>query len=108
MSGYKDKYKNVIDLETEYICMKKYSVSDNLQNAWIEAAVKYVVLEGDKSSVKTANIEMLVTKSAECKTQIVCAPSVLRCKGCGASLSLLEGKRCRYCDTEIDLEKSDW
>ncbi|MBR6297371.1 MAG: hypothetical protein IKR40_12940 [Treponema sp.] len=108
LSGYKDKYKNVIDLETEYICMKKYSVSDNLQNAWIEAAVKYVVLEGDKSSVKTANIEMLVTKSAECKTQIVCAPSVLRCKGCGASLSLLEGKRCRYCDTEIDLEKSDW
>ena len=26
----------------------------------------------------------------------------------GASLSLLEGKRCAYCGNELDLEQYDW
>ena len=108
LSGLKEKYKNVIDFETEYICMKDYSVKDNLQRARLEVAVKLVSLDGDKSSVKKENLEMLVTKSADCKTQVVCPPSLLICKGCGASLSLLEGKKCSYCGNEIDLEKHDW
>ncbi len=108
LSGLKEKYKNVIDFETEYICMKDYSVKDNLQRARLEVAVKLVLLDGDKSSVKKENLEMLVTKSADCKTQVVCPPSLLICKGCGASLSLLEGKKCSYCGNEIDLEKHDW
>lgn len=47
-------------------------------------------------------------KSADCKTQNISEPSVLKCKGCGMSLSLMDGKRCAYCDHELDFAQYDW
>lgn len=38
----------------------------------------------------------------------VCGVSVLKCKGCGSSLSLMEGKTCRYCGRNLDLKQFDW
>ena len=108
LSNYRDRYRDVIDMETIYISLKDYSVSDGLQKAEVEACVKLVTYNGSACSVSEENINMLFTKSAECKTQIVCGPSVLRCKGCGSFLSLVEGKKCSYCGESIDLEKHDW
>ena len=108
LAEFKDKYNNVIDIETEYINLKKYAIENGLQKAWVEAAVKLLVFDGTKCSFKNENVDLVLTKSAECKTQVVCPPSLLKCKSCGASMSLLEGKRCSYCETEIDLEKHDW
>ena len=108
LSGLKDGYKNVIDMQTEYISLKSYSVSNGLQNALLEAFVKLICLNGEKCTVRNEHISMLLTKSADCKTQVVCGPSVLKCKGCGTSLSLLEGKKCAYCGKDMDLEKHDW
>ncbi|MBQ7058250.1 MAG: hypothetical protein IJM83_02980 [Firmicutes bacterium] len=53
-------------------------------------------------------INLTLIKSAACKTQAVCGASVLKCRGCGASLSLMEGKRCAYCGRELDLKMYDW
>ena len=47
-------------------------------------------------------------KDASCKTQAVCGASVMRCQGCGASLSLMEGKTCSYCGRDLDLKAYDW
>ena len=30
------------------------------------------------------------------------------CLNCGASLSLMEGKTCRFCGSALDLKKYDW
>jgi rRNA maturation endonuclease Nob1 len=108
LSYLKDRYKNVIDIQTEYISLKNYSVEKGLQKARVEAEIKLVSYDGVKCSVKNETVNILFTKSSACKTQVVCAPSLLRCKGCGASLSLLEGKKCKYCGQEMDLEQHDW
>ncbi|MBO4385516.1 MAG: hypothetical protein J5817_00695, partial [Treponema sp.] len=108
LSSYREKYKGVIDMNVEYIRLKDYTVSGGLQKARVETAVKLVSYNGRKCSVEKESISMLFTKSAECKTQIVCAPAVMRCKGCGASLSFLEGKKCKFCGKEMDLENHDW
>ena len=108
LSGLQSRYKNVIDIQTDYISLRNYTVENGLQKALVEAVVKLVSLNGEKCSVSSENIKLLCTKSAECKTQIVCSPYVMKCRGCGASISLLEGKTCSYCGTEIDLEKHDW
>ncbi|MBO4705493.1 MAG: hypothetical protein J5647_07140 [Spirochaetaceae bacterium] len=104
----KDRYKDVIDLQTEHISLKNYSVEGGLQKARVDAYIKLVKYDGAKCTVKDETVSMLFTKSSECKTQVVCAPALLKCRSCGASLSLLEGKKCKYCGNEIELEKHDW
>ena len=52
-------------------------------------------------------LKITMIKDAGCKTQAVCGPSVLKCKGCGAGLSIMEGKTCKYCGRDLDL-KFDW
>lgn len=101
-------YKDVIDVQTDDIMLQDYTVSEGLQKASVQANVRLLVLDGKKCNIKNETVKMLFTKSAECKTQVVCAPSVLRCRKCGASLSLLEGKRCAYCGNELNLEQYDW
>ena len=108
LSRLQGRYKNVIDIQTDYISLRNYTVENGLQKALVEAAVKLISFNGKKCSVYNENIKLLCTKSAECKTQIICSPYVLKCRGCGASISLLEGKKCSYCGGEIDLEKYDW
>lgn len=108
LSALKDGYKNVIDMQTEYISLNDYSVSNGLQKAYLEASVKLISFDGEKCTARNEHIRMLLTKSADCKTQVVCGPSVMTCKGCGTSLSLLEGKKCAYCGRDMDLEKHDW
>ena len=51
---------------------------------------------------------MTLIKDAGCRTQAVCGASVLKCKSCGASLSLMEGKKCEYCGRDLDLAAYDW
>ena len=33
---------------------------------------------------------------------------MLQCRGCGASVSLVEGGKCKYCGNEIDYADYDW
>ncbi len=57
---------------------------------------------------RSEHLDITMIKDAGCKTQAVCGASVLKCKGCGASLSLMEGKTCRYCGRNLDLKQFDW
>ena len=58
--------------------------------------------------IKKVYFEVVLEKDEKCLTAEIFSPSVMHCQGCGASVSLLDGRFCQYCGTEIDLEKYDW
>lgn len=53
-------------------------------------------------------LKLHLVKSALCKTQAVTGPEITRCKGCGATLLLLEGKQCQYFGSHIPMFEHDW
>ena len=95
-------------MTTDYISLKNYYVKNGLQYAEVEANVTLVNFNGNKCKKSSETIKMLLTKSAACKTQVVCGPSIMRCRGCGKPMTLLEGRICRQCGTDIYLERFDW
>lgn len=101
-------YSNVIDMDLASICLDNYELGEKYQAADVRAELKLICQEGSKAKERKENVALRLKKSAQCKTQSVCGPSVLHCKGCGASLSLLEGKSCPHCGREINLINYDW
>ena len=88
--------------------MQSYETDGNLQTAAVGA--KLHILEYRKGRIRERDEKLKITmiKDAGCETQAVCSASVLRCRGCGASLSLMEGKTCKYCGRDLDLKLYDW
>lgn len=108
ISGMLGKYKNVIDVETEYINLKDYKVEAGMQKARVKASLRLVMDGGKKCRVRHEKVRMTLVKSADCKTQVVRGPRAMTCPNCGASISFLEGKKCSYCGGEMDLSRHDW
>lgn len=61
-----------------------------------------------KIQLRNEVVKLELEKAADCKSQNICEPSVFQCKGCGASLSLMDGKICAHCGNELDLKQYDW
>lgn len=74
------------------LAMQSYKADEKLQTATVVAALRLLELNEDKLKERNEELKITMIKSADCKTQAVCDASVLKCKGCGTSLSLMEGK----------------
>ena len=102
------RYQKVVDFDTESLSMKKFRTEKGMNIIDVEARLKLILLDGKKCRTKDEKIMVTMHKSADCKTQAVCGPSVMKCKGCGSSLSLLNGKACSFCGAELKLSDYDW
>jgi len=115
LSGLLSNYSSLVDLDILSMTLCRYDLKEgNIDNpdGLHEAVVRSELLLRDyyngSINERHENIEIQLIKSGRCKTQAVCAPSLMKCESCGGSLSLLEGKKCTYCGHELDLKKYDW
>lgn len=108
LSGMLSAYQNVIDVEVDFMRLDHYAVQNGLQYACVLTTLHLLSSEGNKVRKRVEKIRLEMIKSADCITQAVTGPEVIRCKGCGASLLLLEGKHCQYCGSHIPLFEHDW
>lgn len=108
MTSLIERYRNVVDVDCQSMTMESYQRDNKLQTATVNADLRLLELSGDRIKERNERLKMTMIKDAGCKTQAVCAASVLTCRGCGASLSLMEGKTCQYCGRELDLKRFDW
>lgn len=108
LSAYLPSYGAVIDIDTTSLTMDSYAVKEGQQLATVSAHLLLRELKRSKVVTRNEVVRLLLKKNESCKTQAVCAPSVLRCKSCGSSLSLMDGKTCPYCKTELDMKQHDW
>lgn len=102
------KYANVVGVDVNRMEIKRYYTDPDLQHMDVKAVLLLTRYTGKKCYTRRERIRVQLVKAASCKTQVVCAPAVLTCKGCGSSLDLLRGKRCSYCGRYIDLTQHDW
>lgn len=108
ISGYLASYCDVVDVDIMNMTLCSYDVKDGMQYASVLSKMVLRSFSNGKISEKNESIKLMLSKSASCKSQTVCGPSILTCSSCGSSLSLIEGKKCAYCGCELDLKKFDW
>lgn len=108
LSGFLGRYKDVINIETEYMGVLDYSVDETNQYILAEVCMRFLRYKENQcvSQEETWNVRLF--KSAECKTQVLCAPAMMTCQSCGAPFDLLSGKECEYCGNIIQMENYDW
>jgi len=108
LSNIKERYQNVIGIDMDCLNLRKYNKKEDFQFVEVQAVMRLTEFLESKCKVKKEEVTLYMRKASSCKTQVVCAPSFMRCSGCGASLDLLKGKKCAYCGHEVELEKHDW
>ena len=97
-----------MDVDCQRMTMESYKSDNKLQTATVRADLRLLEHSGSKINERSERLKMTLIKDAACKTQAVCGVSVLTCKGCGTSLSLMEGKTCKFCGRNLDLKQFDW
>lgn len=102
------KYTDVVGMDVDRMEIKRYFSDSLLQHADVDAVLLLTRYTGKRCVTRREYIRLKLVKSSECKTQVVCAPAVLKCRGCGTSLDLLQGKRCPYCGRELEMIQYDW
>lgn len=102
------KFSNVVGIDVNHMKITDYRTDQKLQYAKVEAYLILTRYTGKKCVVRNEKLTLCLAKSLECRTQAVCAPAVLTCKGCGHSLDLLQGKACPFCQRELDMKQYDW
>ena len=108
LSEYLKKYEKVVDIETLSLSMDLYRVKKGIQIATVRAELLLREFKDNKIKNRKEFLKLQLEKSEHCKTQAVCALSILKCTKCGGNLSLLEGKICKFCGNELDMREHDW
>lgn len=115
LAGYLNAYRNIVDVDVSSMTLCSYQSKegtfenkDGEQTALVRAELVLRDFINGRIKEHTEQVELNLVKSGRCKTQAVCAPSVLKCDSCGSSRSLMDGKKCTYCGHELDMRKYDW
>lgn len=108
LSKYLTAYRNVVDVDIMKMTLCSYEARGGMQYAHVQSEMVLRSFIDGRIKERNENVKMMLSKSAACKSQTVCGPSILTCSSCGSSLSLIEGKKCAYCGGELDLKKYDW
>jgi len=108
LSSFLPTYKNVVDVNADYISISDYRNGNGMQSMSVSARLHLIRCVGETCVSNDEVLSMKLIKSASCKSQLVCAPSLSRCGSCGASISIFAGKKCPNCGHVINLEEQDW
>lgn len=108
LGGLINSYRNVVGIDVDQMKITSYAAGQKFCRVGVDAYLILTRYNGKRCTVRKEKLHVELLKSAACKTQVVCAPAVMTCKGCGASLDLLEGKYCAYCGNELNMTEYDW
>ena len=81
----------------------------------MEGDYQYLVIHREIEVLKDCNNQLQPAKGVVALTlakrithKIKNDISLCRCSGCGSSISLVEGGKCKYCGNEMDYATYDW
>ena len=102
------RYRNVASCAFDNLELLDFRVEKEKQMARVRAEMQLLLWQNGTMTEKTETVQLLLSKAADCLTQAVFEPEALRCRGCGASIDLMEGRYCSFCGRELELERYDW
>ncbi len=101
-------YRDVASCSFDSLELLDFRVDGDRQLARVRAEMELLRWRNGTMKEEKERVELLLAKAASCLAQAVFEPIVLRCRSCGSSLDLMEGRRCLYCGREMELENYDW
>jgi DNA-directed RNA polymerase subunit RPC12/RpoP len=102
------RYADVCDVNMTGLRFDSFRTDEYLQRVALTVSVELLRLKGDRISKTKESIMLAVAKDKSCRTVAACEVSLLRCVGCGNSLSLLDGAVCPYCGRRLESWRLDW
>lgn len=108
LSSLLGHFRDVVGVDVDRMNMTGFSADQTWQYAGVDVQLILTRYNGKRCTVRREKMHVDLVKDAASRTQVVCAPAVLKCRSCGASIDLLEGKRCAYCGSELDMSRYDW
>ncbi len=107
-NGFTDAHRSVADMDVRDFELLDFQHGTETQRIIAGVTLNLIRAGSTGFSQSEESFVLTLEKSAACKTEAVCAPSVLTCASCGAPLSLLDGGKCAYCGSALDLRAVDW
>ncbi|MDR1710271.1 MAG: hypothetical protein LBR58_00170 [Propionibacteriaceae bacterium] len=104
----REHYADVCDVNLRELNFKDFQLDGQLQRLVVEARLDLVRLRGNRIAKSRERATIALAKSKDALTQAACEAVLLRCGGCGSSLSLLDGGACGYCGRRLELWRLDW
>ncbi|MGN0424274.1 MAG: hypothetical protein ACI4FY_03075 [Acetatifactor sp.] len=102
------RYENIVYLNMERYRMKKYRMDEQFQYISADLLLHGFSFNGKKMKRVKEKVRVRLRRRAAAVTQVLNEKVYLTCPNCGSSLSLKNGCKCLYCDSEPDLASIDW
>ncbi|MBR0092531.1 MAG: hypothetical protein IJP92_12615 [Lachnospiraceae bacterium] len=102
------EYADIVDMTIDYMTLGNHEADELFQKIFLDAECRLLMYRDGEFREKTERIHLRMIKSASCKTQSICTPKFMICESCGASVSLLAGRKCQSCGREYNLSAVDW
>lgn len=106
IAPYLKNYQNIVNCEVGRIAYKNFRVQDGYQYVELHREIKVMLDCGTKLRPAAGVVKLTLAKklSHRLKNDV----TLCRCTGCGATVSLVEGGKCKYCGMEMDYSAYDW
>lgn len=108
MTPFLEQYQNVIDCKLLECVWMDYQVREGYQYLAVQVRLGMTLYENGRMGKATVPMKLGLIRSMDALTQSINDVKVYHCVSCGRSLSLLNGGRCEYCGTRLDLKRYDW
>lgn len=108
LSKYIKIYQDVVECSLSNYLLEDFFTDKDWQHIKVRVELKLRRDAGGQLRDEKESLKLHLIKSVDLKTAAVSDAIVYTCKGCGASLSLLNGGKCQYCGNELRLYNYDW
>ncbi|MDE7285484.1 MAG: hypothetical protein K2N55_01385, partial [Lachnospiraceae bacterium] len=108
LSRHIKSYQDVIECSLTNYLLKDFFTDENWQHLKVVVELRLRRDAGGTLRDEKENLTLHLIKNVNLKTAAVSDAVAYACRGCGASLSLLNGGKCQYCGNELKLYNYDW
>lgn len=108
MTPFLQLYQNAIDCKMLECVWMDYRLQEGYQYLAVKVRLGLVLYENGRAAKRDAHLMLGLIRSVNALTKSINDVRVYHCTSCGRSLSLLNGGRCEYCGTTMNLKEYDW
>lgn len=108
MTPFIQNYRTVVDCKLLECVLMDFQTKGEYQYLTVKLRLDLTLYENGRVGKAGTHLMLGLVKSIRAVTQSIHDVNVYHCNSCGRSLSLLNGGRCEYCGTRLNLKEYDW
>lgn len=108
LSKHIKSYQNVVECSLNNYLLENFFIDESWQHLKVSVELNLRRDTGNTFQNEKEKVKIHLIKNISLKTAAVSDAVAYVCKGCGASLSLLNGGKCQHCGSELKLYNYDW